>query len=312
MNTDEIIAYCLLKSGAYIDFPFGDIPICVKVAKKLFAQIYPNSKDNKITLNCDRMTGEFLRNLYPDTVVRGYHCPPMQQPYFNTVHLNGMVSDDELKRMIDHSYSVVVNKLPKKTQASLKENNMNRCNWCGKDELYIKYHDEEWGLPVFDDKKQFEFLVLESAQAGLSWITILRKRESYRKAYDNFDPLSVASFDEEKVQALMCNEGIIRNERKIRASINNAQRFLEIQKEFGSFCDYIWRFVDYKPVINCWSSESEAPAKTELSEEISKDMKRRGFKFLGPVIIYSHLQATGLINDHVKDCFRYEQVIKNE
>jgi DNA-3-methyladenine glycosylase I len=200
----------------------------------------------------------------------------------------------------------------KKTLASLKEKTMKRCSWCGKDELYIKYHDEEWGVPVFDDEKQFEFLVLESAQAGLSWITILKRRENYRKAYDNFNPLSVASFDEEKVQELMNNIGIIRNESKIRASINNAQRFLELQKEFGSFCDYIWRFVDYKPIINSWSSESEAPAKTELSEEISKDMKRRGFKFLGPVIIYSHLQATGLINDHVKDCFRYEQIVKNE
>jgi DNA-3-methyladenine glycosylase I len=187
---------------------------------------------------------------------------------------------------------------------------MKRCSWCGKDELYVKYHDEEWGLPVFDDKKQFEFLVLESAQAGLSWITVLRKRESYRKAYDNFDPLSVASFNEEKIQELMSNEGIIRNERKIRASINNAQRFLEIQKEFGSFCEYIWRFIDYKPIINYWSSESEIPAKTDLSEEISRDMKRRNFKFLGPVIIYSHLQATGLINGHALDCFRHDQVVK--
>ena len=185
---------------------------------------------------------------------------------------------------------------------------MNRCSWCGKDELYIKYHDEEWGLPVFDDNKQFEFLVLESAQAGLSWITILRKRENYRKAYDDFNPISVASYDEEKVQELMRNEGIIRNERKIRASINNAGRFLEIQKEYGSFCDYIWRFVAHEPIKNFWTSEAEVPAKTELSEEISLDMKRRGFKFLGPVIMYSHLQATGLINDHISDCFRYELV----
>lgn len=188
---------------------------------------------------------------------------------------------------------------------------MVRCKWCGEDQLYVKYHDEEWGKPVFDDSKQFEFLVLESAQAGLSWITILRKRENYRKAYDNFDPLSVAGFDEEKVRELMNDQGIIRNERKIRASINNAQRFLELQEEFGSFYDYIWRFVDYKPVINNWSSESEIPAKTELSESISKDMKKRGFKFLGPVIIYSHLQATGLVNDHIKECFRYEQLVRS-
>lgn len=187
---------------------------------------------------------------------------------------------------------------------------MNRCKWCGQDEPYVKYHDEEWGKPIFDDNRQFEFLVLESAQAGLSWITILRKRESYRKAYENFNPSAVASFDEKKVRELMNNEGIIRNERKIRASINNAGRFLEVQEEFGSFYDYIWRFVDYKPVINKWKSESEIPAKTELSEEISRDMKKRKFQFLGPVIIYSHLQATGLVNDHVMDCFRYEQLVK--
>jgi len=187
---------------------------------------------------------------------------------------------------------------------------MNRCKWCGQDELYMKYHDEEWGKPVFDDNRQFEFLVLESAQAGLSWITILRKRESYRRAYENFNPSAVAGFDEEKVRELMNDEGIIRNERKIRASINNARRFLEVQEEFGSFYDYIWRFVDYKPVINKWKSESEIPARTELSEEISRDMKKRKFQFLGPVIIYSHLQATGLVNDHVMDCFRYEQLVK--
>lgn len=187
---------------------------------------------------------------------------------------------------------------------------MNRCKWCGQDELYIRYHDEEWGKPVFDDDRQFEFLVLESAQAGLSWITILRKRENYRKAYDNFEPSAVAAFDEEKVRELMSNDGIVRNERKIRASINNARRFLEVQKEFGRFYDYIWRFVDYMPVINNWSNGEEIPAKTALSEEISRDMKKRGFQFLGPVIIYSHLQATGLINDHVKDCFRYGQIIR--
>jgi len=185
---------------------------------------------------------------------------------------------------------------------------MKRCAWCGNDELYVKYHDEEWGVPVFDDRKQFEFLVLESAQAGLSWLTILKKRQSYRKAYDGFDPIKVAKFDERKVEELMNFDGIIRNERKIRASINNAKRFIEIQKEFGSFSKYIWRFVDYKPIINSWQSESEIPAKTKLSEEISKDLRNRGFEFLGPIIIYSHLQATGLVNDHIVDCFRYKQI----
>mgnify|MGYP001024231971 FL=1 len=185
---------------------------------------------------------------------------------------------------------------------------MKRCAWCGNDELYVKYHDEEWGVPVFDDRKQFEFLVLESAQAGLSWLTILKKRQSYRRAYEGFDPIKVAKFDKRKVEELMNFDGIIRNERKIRASINNAKRFIEIQKEFGSFSKYIWRFVDYKPIINSWQSESEIPAKTKLSEEISKDLRNRGFEFLGPIIIYSHLQATGLVNDHIVDCFRYKQI----
>ena len=185
---------------------------------------------------------------------------------------------------------------------------MKRCAWCGNDELYVKYHDEEWGVPVFDDRKQFEFLVLESAQAGLSWLTILKKRQSYRRAYDGFDPMKVAEFDERKVEELMNDDGIIRNERKIRASINNAKRFIEVQKEFGSFSKYIWRFVDYKPIINSWQSESEIPAKTKLSEEISKDLRNRGFEFLEPIIIYSHLQATGLVNDHIVDCFRYKQI----
>ena len=185
---------------------------------------------------------------------------------------------------------------------------MKRCAWCGNDELYIKYHDEEWGVPVFDDRKQFEFLVLESAQAGLSWLTILKKRENYRKAYEGFDPVKVARFDERKVEELINFDGVIRNERKIRASINNAKRFLEIQKEFGSFSNYIWRFVDYKPIINSWKSISELPAKTKLSEEISKDLRNRGFEFLGPIIIYSHMQATGLVNDHIVDCFRYKQI----
>jgi DNA-3-methyladenine glycosylase I len=187
---------------------------------------------------------------------------------------------------------------------------MKRCSWCENDELYTKYHDEEWGVPVFDDRKQFEFLVLESAQPGLSWLTVLRKRESYRKAYDNFNPITVAKFDDRKIEELMKYEGIIRNEKKIRASVNNAKRFIEVQKEFGSFSKYIWKFVDYKPIINSWKNESEIPAKTELSEVISKDLKKRGFEFIGPVIIYSHLQATGLINDHIIDCFRYDQINK--
>ena len=182
---------------------------------------------------------------------------------------------------------------------------MNRCSWCGNDELYIKYHDEEWGVPVHDDRKHFEFLVLESAQAGLSWLTVLRKRENYRKAYDNFDAKKVSEYDEAKVGELMQNAGIIRNRRKIEASINNAKRFLEIQKEFGSFDKYIWSFVDNKIVKNRWKDITEVPATSELSDKVSKDLKNRGFKFLGSTIIYAHLQATGLINDHLVGCFKY-------
>lgn len=187
---------------------------------------------------------------------------------------------------------------------------MRRCSWCVKEDIYIKYHDEEWGVPVFDDRKHFEFMVLESAQAGLSWITILKKREGYRKSYCNFDPEKVAEFDEVKVQELLNDEGIIRNRKKIEASINNAKRFLEVQREFGSFSNYIWSFVDYKPINNELNDESEIPAKTEVSERLSKDLKRKGFKFLGPIIVYSHMQATGIVNDHIKDCPRYNEIKK--
>jgi len=180
-----------------------------------------------------------------------------------------------------------------------------RCPWCLSCDLYIEYHDREWGVPVHDDRIHFEFLVLESAQAGLSWLTVLRKRENYRAAYLDFDPKKVAKFGPEKIAELMKNEGLIRNLKKIEASINNAARFLEIQKEFGSFDDYIWGFTGRKPVVNKWRTLKELPAKTELSDEVSKDLKKRGFKFLGSTVIYAHLQATGIINDHLTDCFRY-------
>jgi len=186
---------------------------------------------------------------------------------------------------------------------------MKRCDWCKENELYIKYHDEEWGVPLHDDIKQFEFLVLESAQAGLSWLTVLRKRENYRKAYDNFDPLKVSKYRDGKIDELVGNAGIIRNIKKIEASINNAGRFIGVQKEYGSFDKYIWRFVDYKPVINTWKDISEIPAKTGLSDEISGDLKKRGFKFIGSTIIYAHLQAVGIVNDHLVSCFRYQQLI---
>ena len=187
-----------------------------------------------------------------------------------------------------------------------------RCSWCGDNPLYVKYHDEEWGVPVYDDRVHFEFLVLESAQAGLSWLTVLKKRENYRKAYEDFDPKIVAEFDQEKIEELMKNEGIIRNRKKIEASVNNARVFMEIQREFGSFSSYIWSFVGGKQLVSCNESIEELPAKTPQSEALAKDMKKRGFKFLGPVILYSHMQATGLVNDHIISCFRYKEVSESK
>ena len=179
-----------------------------------------------------------------------------------------------------------------------------RCHWSTKDPLYIQYHDDEWGVPVHDDKKLFEFLILEGVQAGLSWLTVLRKRENYRKAYDDFDVRKVAAYGPEKIDELMNNEGLVRNKLKILASINNARCFIEVQKEFGSFDRYIWGFVSGKPIVNHWENLSQIPATSPISDEISKDMKKRGFKFVGSTIIYAHMQATGMVNDHLISCFR--------
>ena len=187
------------------------------------------------------------------------------------------------------------------------EKTLKRCDWCTGSELYMKYHDKEWGIPVFKDRRHFEFLVLESAQAGLSWITILKKRENYRKAYDGFDPKKVARYGEKKKNELLNNPGIIRNRLKIEASINNAARFLEIQKEFGSFSGYIWSFTKGRQIKGKCKTLSDIPARTELSDRISADLKKRGFKFLGSIIVYSHLQATGIVNDHITSCFRYKE-----
>lgn len=185
---------------------------------------------------------------------------------------------------------------------------MKRCDWCIGSELMMDYHDKEWGVPLFDDNKHFEYLILESAQAGLSWMTILKKRENYRKAYDNFDPKKIAKYDNEKKAQLLDNAGIVRNKLKIESSINNAQKFLEIQEEFGSFSNYIWGFTNNKPVVGKWKNSEEIPSKTELSDKISKDLKKRGFKFLGSVTVYSYLQAIGIVNDHLIDCFRYNEI----
>lgn len=177
-----------------------------------------------------------------------------------------------------------------------------RCGWCEKDDLYRKYHDEEWGKPVYDDETIFEFLVLESFQAGLSWYTILKKRENFKKAFDDFNYDIIAAYSEDKVEDLRNNAGIIRNRLKILATINNAQRFQEVQKEFGSFSKYIWSFVDGKPIVNHPKTLSDVPATTEISDVLSKDLKKRGFKFLGSTVVYAHMQATGMVNDHLVDC----------
>ena len=178
-----------------------------------------------------------------------------------------------------------------------------RCAWCEKDDLYRKYHDEEWGKPIYDDASLFEFLILETFQAGLSWYTVLCKRENFRNAFDNFDYKIIANYNEAKIKALLLDAGIIRNKLKIKATISNALSFIKIQEEFGSFSSYIWKFTNGKPIENKRKSLKEVPATTTLSDEISKDLKKRGFKFVGSTVMYAHMQATGMVNDHVQECW---------
>ena len=184
---------------------------------------------------------------------------------------------------------------------------MNRCEWAG-NELMIQYHDQEWGSPLHDDQMLFEFLILEGAQAGLSWNTILQKRENYRAAFDNFDPAVIAEYGDDKVQSLMANAGIVRNRLKISATISNAKAYLTVVQESGSFDNYIWGFVGGQPKVNAWKSLSEIPAKTDESDAMTRDLKTRGFKFVGSTICYAFMQATGMVNDHRVDCFRHDQV----
>ena len=183
-----------------------------------------------------------------------------------------------------------------------------RCPWCGDHPLYVDYHDREWGVPVRDDRTLFEFLTLEGAQAGLSWLTILRKREAYRQAFADFEPARIASWSDTAVARLMADPGIVRNRLKIEAAIGNARAFLDVQRAFGSFADYIWRFVDGRPIQGSWTSVTDLPATTPLAETISRDLKQRGFRFVGPTIVYAHMQATGMVNDHLVGCFRHRQV----
>jgi DNA-3-methyladenine glycosylase I len=185
---------------------------------------------------------------------------------------------------------------------------LNRCGWCEGDELYEAYHDNEWGVPVYDDDTIFEFLILETFQAGLSWITVLRKRENFREAFDDFDYKKIAKYSEEKIQELLQNPGIIRNKLKIRATVTNAKAFMEVQKEFSSFSKYIWDFVDGDPIQNEVEDYKNAPATTAISDKLSKDLKKKGFKFVGSTVLYAHMQATGMVNDHEISCFRHSEV----
>ena len=183
-----------------------------------------------------------------------------------------------------------------------------RCRWCEGDTLYEDYHDKEWGVPLFDDRLLFEFLTLETFQAGLSWITVLRKREHFRKAFDSFNYQKIATYDAEKVATLLLNRGIIRNRLKIEATIKNAEAFMLVQKQYSSFSSYIWDFVSGKPIINQYKTLKQIPAHTPLAEKISKDLKQKGFKFVGPTVVYAHMQATGMVNDHLIDCHRHSEI----
>ncbi|MFP5505952.1 MAG: DNA-3-methyladenine glycosylase I [Gammaproteobacteria bacterium] len=185
-----------------------------------------------------------------------------------------------------------------------------RCAWCGTDPLYVRYHDEEWGVPVHDDRRHFEFLTLEGAQAGLSWITILRKRENYREAFAGFDPERVARFGKRDVERLLKNPGIVRNRLKVEGAVKNARAFLAVQEAFDGFDRYVWRFVGGKPIRNRWTQMKEVPATSAESDALSKDLKKRGFTFVGPTIVYAHMQAIGMVNDHVVDCFRHKQLAR--
>jgi DNA-3-methyladenine glycosylase I len=187
----------------------------------------------------------------------------------------------------------------------------NRCKWVPQnDELYIKYHDEEWGVPVYDDLKLFEFITLETFQAGLSWKTVLHKRENFRKAFDQFDPKMVANYNDRKIEALLNDKGIIRNQLKIKAAVNNAQKFLEIQNKYGSFNRFIWKYIGGAPIVNQWQAITDIPVKTDISDKLSADLKKLGFKFTGSTVCYAHMQATGMVNDHTVDCFRHPDNLK--
>ena len=187
-----------------------------------------------------------------------------------------------------------------------------RCHWCGTDHIYVRYHDKEWGVPLYQDRKLFEMLILEGAQAGLSWITILRKRPHYRNVFDRFDPIKIASYDKRKINALLKDPGIVRNRLKVEGTVKNARAYLDLKAREGSFSDFVWQFVDGRPVVNKWRQSKQVPASTPRSDAMSKELKRRGFTFVGSTICYAFMQAVGMVNDHSIDCFRYRQINKEE
>ena len=186
-----------------------------------------------------------------------------------------------------------------------------RCTWAGDDPLYLAYHDTEWGVPCYDDRLLFELLILEGAQAGLAWITILRKRDNYRQSFDEFDPVKIARYSQKRVDKLLQNPGIVRNRLKVESTVSNAKAYLEIQEKYGSFSDYLWRYVDGKPITNHWRDIKQVPASTPLSDQLSKDLKKAGFRFVGTTICYAYMQAVGLVNDHTTDCFRHSQITQH-
>ena len=190
----------------------------------------------------------------------------------------------------------------------MRSNGKVRCQWCGDDPLYVHYHDTEWGVPVRDDQKLFEFLILDGAQAGLSWLTILKKRENYRRAFDQFDPVKISGYNQRKMTSLLNNTGIVRNKLKISSAVTNARAMLDVQSEIGSFSDYLWQFVDGSTIKNQFKSINQIPASTKESEAMSRDLKKRGFRFVGPTICYAFMQAAGMVNDHIVGCFRYDEV----
>ena len=191
-----------------------------------------------------------------------------------------------------------------------KKKEISRCAWCGSDPLYVKYHDREWGVPVYSDRKLFEFLILEGAQAGLSWITVLKRRKGYFDAFDSFDVEKISNYGKRKINSLLKDPGIIRNRLKVHSAVTNAQAFIKIQEEFGSFSNYQWQFVKDQPIQNAWKRQNQLPAKTDLSDGLSRDLKKRGFSFVGSTIIYAHMQAVGMVNDHTIDCFRHKEIRK--